>query len=456
MLSSPVSDPDAMARMVAYQSDILKRTVADNPWIPTAPFAKQAMWLALPTEESLFGGSLGGGKSEAMLMAAAQYVDRPHYRALIIRRSIAELEMPGALIERSRQWWGGTSANYNDNKHRWKFPSGAEIWFGYLQSKDWARYQSSEWDFIGFDEIVTIPEVAYTLLWGRVRKNILHRDLEDVPPRVRGASNPPTADQERDGWWVKLRFVDRGFPFFVQSNAGDNPYLEPGYFDRLRRMYDPVTFAKLASGDWSIRASGGMFKRDMMAVVDTLPASGLRATARGWDLAATKPSPANPDPDWTRGVLVSRFNNGLFYIRDMVSMRDDAGPVASMVTFTARTDRQMTTQVLPQDPAQAGKAQAQAYIKMLAGYAVKTVAQTHQLGGKITRATPFIIQAQAGNIRLLRGPWNKAFYEELESVPFGHMDILDASAFGFNEVALSAPQDIGESGWAAAWQQATR
>jgi len=37
----------------------------------------------MPDLEVLFGGSAGGGKSDALLMAALQYVDVPGYAAIL-------------------------------------------------------------------------------------------------------------------------------------------------------------------------------------------------------------------------------------------------------------------------------------------------------------------------------------------------------------------------------------
>src|SRR5690606_3181408 len=73
-------------------------------YIPHKPTPKQAAFLLLPNREAFYGGAAGGGKSEALLMAALQYVDVPGYRAILIRRTYTDLALPGALMDRAAEW----------------------------------------------------------------------------------------------------------------------------------------------------------------------------------------------------------------------------------------------------------------------------------------------------------------------------------------------------------------
>src|SRR5262249_18454240 len=61
-------------------------------------------------------------------------------------------------------------------------------------------------------------------------------------------------------------------------------------------------------------------------------------------------------------------------------------------------------------------------------------------GSKEVRAEPFASQAEAGNVRLVRGPWNGAYLDELTSFPNGaHDDAVDASSGAFGKLALARP-----------------
>jgi predicted phage terminase large subunit-like protein len=178
---------------------------------------------------------------------------------------------------------------------------------------------------------------------------------------------------------------------------------------------------------------GGMFKKIWLPVVDAAPA-GMRMV-RKWDLAGTIANGSN-DPDWTVGVKMGRATDGLFYILDVVRFRGSPLDVERAILNTASADGRTVTIGLNQDPAQAGKAQVAAHVRMLAGWTVKTELET---GSKEVRASPFAAQCEAGNVRVLRGAWNNAFFDEAEIFPNGsHDDQVDAASGAFTLLADGA------------------
>ena len=102
-------------------------------YIPHKPTPKQLAFLLLENQEALYGGAAGGGKSDALLMAALQYADVPGYSALLLRRSYTDLSLPGALMDRAKAWLMPSVARWRDSLKTWEFPSGASITFGYLE-----------------------------------------------------------------------------------------------------------------------------------------------------------------------------------------------------------------------------------------------------------------------------------------------------------------------------------
>jgi predicted phage terminase large subunit-like protein len=90
----------------------------------------------------------------------------------------------------------------------------------------------------------------------------------------------------------------------------------------------------------------------------------------------------------------------------------------------AKQDGPPTTIAYAQDPGSAGVAEAQATARALDGYNVRFDTAT---GSKEVRAKPVSAQAEAGNIKIVRAPWNDEFLRELENFPTGkHDDAVDA------------------------------
>jgi len=179
---------------------------------------------------------------------------------------------------------------------------------------------------------------------------------------------------------------------------------------------------------------GGMFQRDWFEVVNAPPAQ--REMVRGWDLAASDIHTAA----WTAGVKMSRCRDGFFYIEDVVRIQATEQKVERLIKNTAASDGIHVRISGPQDPGQAGKAQAKYYIRQLAGYDVKFTPET---GDKMTRAKPLASQAEAGNVKLVRGLWIDEYLDELCMFPFSKFqDQVDASSRAFAELIPIREQPI--------------
>lgn len=229
-----------------------------SQWIPHKPTIKQCAFLLLPHREAFYGGAAGGGKSDALLMAALQYVDVPGFAAVMFRRTYADLSLPGALMDRAHEWLQGTAARWNGNEKTWTFPSGATITFGYLETeKDKFRYQGMEVQAIFFDELTQFNESQYLYLFSRLRR------LEgvDIPLRMRAASNPGGEGHQ----WVYERFVAAGKPpdrIFIPARLEDNPYLDQDEYRIGLSNLDDTTRAQLLEGLWVTDPAGKPFKRE--------------------------------------------------------------------------------------------------------------------------------------------------------------------------------------------------
>ena len=170
-LESDLSQPtleEALARNPALGAAVCPRW---NSYIPHDPTVKQAVFLSIGHLEAFYGGAAGGGKSDALLAGALQYVDIPGYASIIFRKTFTDLALPEALIARSHEWLHDTDAKWNNQLHQWRFPSSATLSFGYLDTEtDKYRYQSAAFQFIGLDELTQHYESNYLYMFSRLRR----------------------------------------------------------------------------------------------------------------------------------------------------------------------------------------------------------------------------------------------------------------------------------------------
>jgi len=216
---------------------------------------RQRAFIAADTDEVLFGGAAGGGKSYGQLIDALLYALKyAGSKQLILRRTYPELEK--SLIRVSLGLYPREYYRYNNASHTGKFCNGSLIDFGYCDSeKDVFRYQSAEFDVIRFDELTHFTEQMYLYLISRLR------GANSFPKSIRSSTNPGGVGHQ----WVKARFVDIGEPnvphetengnrIFLPSLVQDNGFLmraDPGYVRRLKNLPDKERKA-LLYGDWDI------------------------------------------------------------------------------------------------------------------------------------------------------------------------------------------------------------
>jgi predicted phage terminase large subunit-like protein len=139
-----------------------------------------------------------------------------------------------------------------------------------------------------------------------------------------------------------------------------------------------------------------------------------------------------------------RGYDGIFFVEDVVRGQWSAADRDRVMKQVAELDRQKygngNVRIwVEEEPGSGGKESAQAKIKLLAGHTVHAEKVT---GSKEVRADPLAAQAEAGNVRLVRGSWNAAYLEEMASFPNGrYSDQVDASSGAFNKLAAEPPRN---------------
>lgn len=238
---------------------------------------------------------------------------------------------------------------------------------------------------------------------------------------------------------------------FILSTLQDNKILmrnDPSYLANLQAL-PLVEQERLLGGNWDIRPSAGMyFPRNKVNIIDEVPDDVVR-WVRAWDLAGTEDKKnANPEdgPAYTAGVLIGKRKNGRYVVADVINMRLNSSDVRSTVLNTAKADKAAYKSKIRirmnQDPGQAGKDQADQYLKMLSGFSVNIERES---GSKETRAEPFSAQwigvkgADKGNVDVLNAPWTSAYLAQMDGFPDRKFkDMADASSTGFLELEKMA------------------
>lgn len=442
----------------------------------------QTDFMATPADICIYGGSAGGGKTFGLLLSALRYKNVAGFGCTIFRKNYNQIFSQGGLWDEAQKMYQGIKgASPRLSRGEWVFKDKksrvvSKVSFAHIErDDDLVKWMGSQICEIGFDELTHFSQKVFFYMLSR------NRSTCGVTPFIRATCNPDSDSWVADfiSWWID---PDTGYPIpersgvlrwfirrdeiiywadtreelweqfdlktreereepksvtFIMSSIYDNQELlkvNPGYLANLKAM-SLIERERLLHGNWKIKAAAGLFfkRADVGDILDILPADVIQ-WVRCWDLAATSED-ENGEAAYTAGVLIGKRKNGRYIVADVINKQMSASEVRQTIKHTAQADRAKYKRVrirLPQDPGQAGKEQAQSYIKFLSGFNVTTVAET---GSKESRAEPMAAQWQAGNFDLMYGDWNDAFLFQLENFPDSKFkDMVDAAANGFAEI----------------------
>ncbi len=181
---------------------------------------------------------------------------------------------------------------------------------------------------------------------------------------------------------------------------------------------------------------GGMMKRDDFKIIDAADVPKGGVIVRGWDLAATDAREANAkNASWTVGLRL-RYVKRKIYVEDVIRFRGSPHKVRTKMRTAADQDGRIVIIDFPQDPGQAGKAQAQ---DIAADFPDRRAYYSPESGDKTVRAEAPAAQVEAGNVYLVRGAWNGLFLDEAAAFPGSTFkDQIDALSRAYHR-AVRAP-----------------
>lgn len=126
--------------------------------------------------------------------------------------------------------------------------------------------------------------------------------------------------------------------------------------------------------------------------------------------------------------------DGIFYVEDIKRIRQTPRHVEALIRQTAEIDGRAVEIYMEQEPGSSGVNTIDHYRRrILLGFTFRGNKTT---GSKEIRANPVSAAAEAGNIKLVRGPWINDFLDEAEAFPGGsHDDQVDAVSGAFEMLA---------------------
>ena len=250
----------------------MPKSVTDGRKASWQPTLKQEEALVSEAYETLYGGSRGGGKSEAGMAWMLYDVNHPRFKGLVIRRNAVDLS---DWISRAKVMYIPTKAVFTSNPARIVFPSGATITLGHLADANaFEHYQGHEYHRILIEELTQIPsEELYMKLLSSCRSTV---------PELRAQIFCTTNPGGPGARWVKQRWRLEGVPkqavytldeaslrdrVFIPARVDDNPHLmknDPDYVRFLDSLPDGLR-EQWRLGSWDEVEIKGSYYAAMVA-----------------------------------------------------------------------------------------------------------------------------------------------------------------------------------------------
>jgi predicted phage terminase large subunit-like protein len=310
---------------------------------------------------------------------------------------------------------GGVLRSFNKTDMTAQLVNGTNILFRSADEPD--RLRGVNLGFFVLDEGALCTQETWLILLARLRES---------PGRAWVCTTPRGFD------WLYETFVKTKSPDYavIQSSTRDNVFLPASFVERLQSQYTHQWQQQEIEGQFC-ELEGTLFKRQWFQIVERAP-EGLR-WSRYWDLAASVRTHA----DFSASVCVALDKDtGDVFIRDMIKMKSEWPDVRRCIISTALAESGVVVGVESAVHGLAGFQELQRE-PSLVGTSLRSIRVDKD---KISRALPVASRAEAGKVKLVRGPWINAFLDEATAFPHGqHDDQIDCVAGAF-QIATRVPK----------------
>ena len=422
---------------------------------------------------TLYGGAAGSGKTYTLLITALRFMMVPKSTGVIFRRTSKMLDAPGSIWQEAVVMYTTIfpKIKIRDREHEVIFENGSVLKFSHMQhEKNAFDHKGGQYSFVAFDEATDFSEMQVMFLLSRMRNaNVSYT------PQMYLCTNPNYHSFLRkwiqdfyldpvDGTPITARsnieryFVRRGNEMiwydkredaeaiygtgptsgirsfrFCSAKIWDNPFLrDSDYLSNLMSL-DRVQRLIMLEGSWTARAeTSGYWHRTHVEIVDFAPIK-VKKRVLSADFAFTVKSETVPDPDSTAFVLMSKDEHSVYTVEYVHTMQERSHNVEAKLFQLAETFGREVIYTIPCDPNAAAAQYARDLQRRMAekGFTCKLV---KPVKSKLVRFQPFASVTEARFVRVVRGDWNDAYFDQLEifdGTGKYHDDMVDATSDAF-------------------------
>jgi predicted phage terminase large subunit-like protein len=247
-----------------------------------------------------------------------------------------------------------------------------------------------------------------------------------------------------DSWYRQKKNTS-----LIQAHSSENPFVASEYVDLISGVYTSAMREQELAGKF-VDVAGLLFSRENFRLIQPfdIPRGAMRV--RYWDRAATA-----GDGCYTAGALLSMpFDSrpARVIIEDIVRGQWHPADRDKVMLETAKRDAEKydgeVIIYIEQEGGSGGKEIGQMDVAKLAGFPVflDVVGGSRNrkkdginLPGpaKVVRAMGLAAQVEAGNVAIVKGPWNDAYLDEATAFPeSSYADQVDACSGAFNKLAI--------------------